>query len=335
MQAIGYSRNLAADQPDALVALELARPEPQCMDLLVEVHATSVNPVDTKVRAGAAVAPGDCRVLGWDACGVVAAMGAGVEGFAVGERVWYAGALQRPGSNAEFQCVDARLVARAPASWSDAEAAALPLTGLTAWESLFERLGYTRQPSAWNSAHPLLLINGAGGVGSITLQLCRLAGIPVTATAGRSDSRAWCTKMGADNIMEHGALAQCADNSFARILCAHDTDAYFALMSRLVAPQGLICGLSSTRQTHDLQPMMSKSAGFVWEFMFTRAQYQTADMQVQGEILGALAELADAGRIVPTLTATTFGLSVDNLRDMHLRQEAGGLIGKQALVIRA
>ncbi|MFC6981759.1 zinc-binding alcohol dehydrogenase family protein [Microbulbifer taiwanensis] len=273
------------------------------------------------------------RVLGWDACGIVHSTGPEVDGFRPGDRVWYAGDYGRAGSNAEQQLVDARLVSRSPASLTPAQAAALPLTSLTAWEALFERLGYSAEPSEWNRANPLLIINGAGGVGSIALQLCRLAGIPVTATASRAQSRDWCRQMGATDVIDHAELAQWPEASFARILCCHDTDRYFDTMARLVAPQGLICALSSTKEPHQLQPLMSKSAGFVWEFMFTRSQYHTADMGRQGQILEAVARLVDEGQLQSTLTETVTGLSADNIRNMHRRQEEGGLIGKQVLLL--
>lgn len=333
MKAVGYTANLPIDHPEALVERELPTPVPGDRDVLVKVQAVSVNPVDTKVRLGEPAGADSIRVLGWDACGTVHAAGSYVEPFRPGDRIWYAGDRGRAGSNAEWQVVDARLVSRAPASLTAAQAAALPLTSLTAWEALFERLGYSAEPSDWNRATPLLIINGAGGVGSIALQLCRLVGIPVTATASREQSRNWCLQMGATDVIDHAELAQWPDASFARILCCHDTDRYFDTMARLVAPQGMICALSSTNEPHQLQPLMSKSAGFVWEFMFTRSQYQTADIDRQGQILAAVAGLVDEGRLQTTLTEMVTGLSADNVRAMHRRQEAGGLIGKQVLSI--
>lgn len=317
---------------DVLEERELPMPEAGPGDLLVRIQACAMNPVDTKFRAGRPLPESGFRVLGWDACGQVEALGEGVTGFAVGDQVYYAGQTDRHGCNAEYQAVDARLVAKAPASLNPAEAAALPLTGLTAWEALFERLGYEPDARELNATKPLLIINGAGGVGSIALQLCRWAGIPVAATASRPESQAWCWQMGATEVIDRAALVDLPDNRFARILCCHDTDAYFDLMSRLVAPQGLICALAGTREKHDLQPLMNKSAGFIWEYMFTRSQHQTADIARQGDILTELARLVEAGEVKTTLTDTTTGLTAGNIAALHERQEAGGLIGKQVVI---
>lgn len=333
MKAIGTTRPLPAGDPESLVEREIAAPEIESDDLLVRIEALSVNPVDVKVRASADPGPGGFKILGWDACGTVERVGSSVTGFAAGDRVWYAGAIDRQGCNAELHAVDARITAKAPASLSAAEAAALPLTSLTAWESLFERLGYTPEPSDFNRNHSLLLINGAGGVGSVALQLCRLAGIPVTATASRDESRAWCFEKGATDVVSRQELATMPDASFARILCAHDTDLYFDAMARLVAPMGLVCGLAGAKRPHDIQPMMRKSAGFVWELMFTRSQFRTPDMGEQGRILARVAGLVDEGKIESTLTDVTNGFTAANLRAMHEKQEGGGVIGKQALEV--
>ncbi len=331
MKAIGYSRPLPISDPDALVESDVAEPTLEASDLLVRMLAFSVNPVDVKVRFSVPPEPGSLKILGWDTCGVVEAVGPAAEGFEVGDRVWYAGQIDRQGCNAALHAVDARIASLAPRSCSPVEAAALPLTSLTAWESLFERLGYTPEPSEHNRRHRLLLINGAGGVGSVALQLCRLAGIPVTATASRDESRSWCFERGATEVVGYRELEGHAESAFARILCAHDTDLYFDVMARLVAPQGLLCCLAGAKQPHDIQPLMGKSAGFVWELMFTRSQFHTPDMAEQGRILGAMARLVDDGRIETTLTDVTEGLTAENLREMHRRQEGGHLIGKQAL----
>ena len=328
LRAVGYVDCLPIDQPGALVELDLPAPEPGPHDLLVAVRAASVNPVDIKTRLGRPGSEDRPQVLGWDACGEVVGMGDAVSGFQIGDAVWYAGAIDRPGCNAELHTVDARITSRKPESLGHAEAAALPLTSLTAWECLFERLGYDPEPSSRNRQRSLLLINGAGGLGSMILQLCRFAGISVTATASREESRQWCLELGADDVVAHEALRTVEDASFARIVCAHDTDAYFAEMTRLVAPQGLVCGVASAKEKHDLQPLMAKSAGFVWELMFTRSLFQTDDMSEQGRILEHVARLIDDGVLRTTLTERLTGLSADTFRAAHRRLEQGSMIGK-------
>ncbi len=333
MKAIAYTFNRAATEQDSLIDIDISCPKPDVFDLLVEIQAVSVNPVDTKVRSGVPLDNDECKVLGWDACGVVVETGSQSKGFKTGDRAWYAGQLNRQGSNAEFQSVDSRIASLAPKTLSASEAAVMPLTSLTAWEALFERLGYTEQPSDWNQRHPLLIINGAGGVGSIALQLCRIAGIPVTATASRQESQDWCRAKGADQVISHNHLTELAESSFSRILCCHDTDVYFEEMCRLIAPFGMICGLSSTHKSHDIKLLMNKSAGFVWEFMFTKSQLATIDMSTQGDILKAIALLVDSGQISSTLSKQYIGLTAANLRLMHQHQEKGQLIGKQALLV--
>lgn len=290
-------------------------PEPGPQDLLVEVSAAALNPVDGKTRAR--MAPGDTpRPLGFDACGRVAATGAQVTGFAPGDRVWYAGAVDRPGSNATHQLVDARIVARAPDSLSDADAAAIPLTALTAWEGLFERLAL-KPLSPEPQPERLLVINGAGGVGSVLLQLAKLSGIHATATASRAESVAWCRKMGAAEVLDHKALPDQPEGSFDRIFCAHDTDAYFPEMARLVAPQGRIVSIVGAQRPFDMAPLFQKSASFGWEYMFTRPVRKTPDIARQGEILAEVARLFDDGSLTVTRTETLEGLSVENVEAAH------------------
>jgi NADPH2:quinone reductase len=332
MRAVGYYESLPISEAGALCDIDLARPEPDANDLLVAVRATALNPVDVKTRLSKAGADDEPRVLGWDASGEVVGIGASVTDFEIGDAVWYAGDINRPGSNAEFQCVDARIAARKPDSLNHVEAAAMPLTSLTAWECLFDRLGYDAEPSQHNQQTPLLLINGAGGLGSMVLQCCRFAGIPVTATASRESSRKWCLKLDATDVVGHEEIQRLTDGSFPRILCAHDTDAYFAEMARLVAPQGLVCAVASAKQKHDIQALMAKSAGFVWELMFTRSLFQTDDMAKQGEILRKVAQLVDSAVLQTTLTEELAGLSATTFIKAHKRIEQGRMIGK--LVVR-
>jgi zinc-binding alcohol dehydrogenase family protein len=332
MRAVGYHECLPISEAGALWDVDLALPEPGANDLLVAVRATALNPVDVKTRLSKAGSGDEPRVLGWDASGEVVGMGATVTDFEIGDEVWYAGDINRPGSNAEFQCVDARIAARKPESLNHVEAAAMPLTSLTAWECLFDRLAYDAKPSQHNQQTPLLLINGAGGLGSMILQCCSFAGIPVTATASRESSKEWCLKLGAADVVGHQEIPGLADGSFPRIVCAHDTDAYFAEMVRLVAPQGLVCAVASAKQKHDIQPLMAKSAGFVWELMFTRSLFQTDDMAKQGEILRTVAQLVDGAVMQTTLTEELSGLSAATFITAHKRLEEGRMIGK--LVVR-
>jgi len=328
MKAVAHTDNLPIDRPGALVDIEAPDPEPGPNDLLVRPRAVSVNPVDIKTRLGKPASAEEPRILGWDASGEVVGLGADVSGFGVGDEMWYSAQIDRPGTDAELHLVDARIAARKPERLDHAEAAAMPLTTVTAWECLFDRLGYTMEPGDHNARTPLLLINGAGGLGSMALQLARHAGIRVTATAGRQVSRDWCREMGASDIIGHDELKDVPDNGFARILCAHDTDLYFDDMSRLVAPQGLVCAVASTQKPHDLQPMMAKSAGFVWELVFTRSLFQTPDMARQGEILATAAKWVDKGELKTTLTETLRGLSAETFIEAHRRLESGRMIGK-------
>lgn len=303
---------------------------PEGMDLLVAVRVCALNPVDAKVMSR--MPPGaPPRRLGFDACGEVVAIGPEAQGFAPGDRVWYAGAADRPGSFGTAQLVDSRIAAHAPATLDDADAAAMPLTTLTAWEALFERLHLT---ALSEDAQPerLLVINGAGGVGSIMLQLAACSGIAATATASRKESRDWCLARGAAEVVDHAALTGIEDDTFDRIFCAHDTDAYFDTMARLVAPQGMIVSVVGTQQAHDLFPLFQKSASFGWEYMFTRPVMRTTDMARQGEILARVAQLFDAGRLTSTRTVTLEGLSPKTVQEALDRQNSGRQIGK--IVIR-
>ncbi|MGH8046140.1 MAG: zinc-binding alcohol dehydrogenase family protein, partial [Chthoniobacterales bacterium] len=240
MKAIGITAALPADHPECFATLDLPTPEPGPRDLLVKVHAVGVNPVDTKVRrAHDGKSP---RVLGWDAAGVVEAVGSEVTMFAPGGAVYYAGDITRPGSNAEYQLVDERIVGRKPASLSFAEAAALPLTTITAWEALFHRMGIEEAVSG----KKLVIVGGAGGVGSIAIQLAKhLTSLHVTATASRPESAAWCRELGADATVDHRGdwAAELGADSIACIACFNDTDGHWERMARAVAPQGVICSI--------------------------------------------------------------------------------------------
>ncbi|MGM0518006.1 MAG: zinc-binding alcohol dehydrogenase family protein [Pseudomonadota bacterium] len=342
MKAIGFEKHLPVDHPEALRAFDLPLPDPGPHDLRVAVEAVSVNPVDTKVRALrdpdpehpdnlADPAP---RVLGFDAVGTVDAVGSEVSRFRPGDRVFYAGDIGRPGSNAEFQLVDEVIVGHAPRSLEAADAAALPLTALTAWETLFDRLGLS--PDGADAGTPVLLINGAGGVGSMAIQLACAADLKVIATASRQTSRDWCRQLGADEVVDHfGDLpAQLAEREIGEIpaiACFNDLDRHYPAMAELVAPQGRLASIVGNKSPLPFQELRNKSVGFFWEYMFTRPRYDTPDKGRQGEILDAVAGMADSGRLRSTRTQTLGAINPDNLREAHRLLEAGHVIGKLTL----
>jgi NADPH2:quinone reductase len=338
MRAIVAPRSLPCSDPGCLVEMELPEPAAGPHDLLIQVEAVAVNPVDTKVRAS--LPPeGAPRLLGWDGAGTVLAAGAAVGGLGlaapgVGDRVWFAGDITRPGCQAERVAVDARLCARRPASLGAAAAAALPLTGLTAWEALFDRLG--NDPEGGHSGRSLLILGGAGGVGSIAIQLARRAGLRVVASASRPESRAWVEDLGAEAVVDHHAplapqLAALGLPQIDQIACFSDTDSHWAAMADLIRPQGAIVAIVGNRQPLDLNLLKAKSVSFHWEYMFTRAQFRTSDMARQGEILARLAELVDAGALRSTATRLLEPIDAANLRLAHGLLEEGRMIGKLVL----
>lgn len=335
MKAVALTRYLPIDDPDALFDVDLDVPVPGPHDLRVRVEAVSVNPVDTKVRAPKPQVEAAPKVLGYDAAGVVDAVGDDVSGFAVGDAVYYAGDITRSGSNAQFQLVDARLVARRPDTLDFAQAAALPLTALTAWELLFERMPYAFDGGG--AGRSLLVIAGAGGVGSIAIQLAKLAGFTVIATASREETVAWCRTLGADHVVDHRqALApQLRALGFETVDAAlnlADTDQYWEVLGELLAPLGhvgLIVEPAGALKIGD--PYKAKCIGIHWEFMFARARFKTADMAEQGRILARVAALVDAGRLRSTLTETLSPISAGTMREAHRRLESGRTIGKLAV----
>ena len=303
-------------------------------DLRVGVEVVSVNPVDVKVRAPKEKTEVEPRVLGWDAAGVVDAIGEAVTGFRRGDRVYYAGSIARPGSNAELHLVDHRLAAQMPRSLDFADAAALPLTALTAWEGLFERL--LLEPEGRDRGRTLLVIGGAGGVGSMVIQLAKAAGLVVIATASRPETRAWARDLGADAILDHGEplRAQLEATGHAHVDYIFDTqstEAWWAAMADLIAPQGRIVGIVETSKPVDLDLLKGKSAGFAWEFMFTRSLYATPDMAAQGTILRRVAAWTDAGTVRTTRRELIGSITAANLREAHRLVESGRTIGKIVL----
>lgn len=337
MKAIGLTEYLPIDDPRSLQDLEIeAPPPPQGRDILVRIEAISVNPVDTKLRAprsGLEPAP---RILGFDAAGVIEATGAEVTTFAVGDEVYYAGDVTRPGSNARLQLVDERLVGRKPTTLDFAEAAALPLTTLTAWELLFERMPF-RFDGNHNAGKSLLVIGGAGGVGSIAIQLARHAGFTVIATASRPETVAWCRQMGAQHVIDHHQplLPQLLALGFHQVSAAinlADTDRYWQPLGELLAPQGHVGLIVEPRGELRIgDPYKAKCIGIHWEMMFARARFRSDDMIEQHRILTRAASLIDAGELRTTLSHTLGPITAANLREAHRLLESGRTIGKVSL----
>ncbi len=334
MKAIVQLQCLPTTDPDCLVEIVMPRPAPSGRDLLVRVEAVSVNPVDTKLRRHAAPPPGQPRVLGYDVAGVVDAVGPDVTLFHPGQPVWYAGARTRPGGNAEFQLVDERLVGRKPATLDFAQAAALPLTTITAWESLFDRL---QLPTGGAAGQGVLLITaGAGGVGSIAIQLAKcLTGVRVVATASRPESRAQALALGADLVIDHAQpiAQQLADTGMRWvdwIFSVSHTDQHFAELAKSIAPFGRLCVIDETGPI-DVRLLKPRSASLHWEGMFTRSGFNLADMGAQGALLNQVADLVDAGRIRSTQAQHGGRITAANLVAAHAAVETGRMLGKIVL----
>jgi zinc-binding alcohol dehydrogenase family protein len=334
MRAIGYTKSLPIDDPQSLVDLDLPKPEATGRDLLVEVKAVSVNPVDTKIRQRRDDPDGKPQVLGWDASGVVVAVGPDVTGFAVGDEVFYAGAIDRPGTNSEYHLVDERIVGHKPTSLDWAQAAALPLTSVTAWETLFDRLD-VRKPVP-GAANAILIIGGAGGVGSITIQLARqLTDLTVIATASRDETRGWVEELGAHHVIDHrkplaAQVEALGLGAPAFVFSTTHTDEHIAEIGELLAPQGRLA-LIDDPKTLDIVPLKQKSISVHWELMYTRSLFQTADMGEQGVLLDEVARLVDAGTIRTTLAENFGKIDAANLRKAHERIESHTAKGKIVL----
>ncbi|SLN71980.1 Zinc-type alcohol dehydrogenase-like protein [Falsiruegeria litorea R37] len=331
MKAVGFLNSLPIEADDSLLDVDLSTPELRPKDLLVAVEAVSINPADAKRRIRTAVDQPHPEpfVLGYDAVGLVEAVGPDVTGFKQGDRVWYAGDVNRPGSYAELQAVDHRLVSHAPQSVDAAAAASMPLVSLTAWEMLFDRL----QVRSEASGETLLIIGGAGGVGSVTAQLARkLTGLEVIATASRSETEAWCRDMGAHHVVNHRDLiaqTRATGTEFVDYIVQYaDTAQHWDAMCELIAPQGRIGTIVETDQKLDISALQGKSAALMWELMFTRSLFSTADMACQGQILARMARLIDDGVIRTTQTRVLGGLSAQTLKTAHEIIETGAMVGK-------
>ncbi len=335
MKAIGFKTSLPIIEENSFISFETETPKPTGRDLLVRIQAVSVNPVDTKIRKTAAKdqvleTP---RIIGWDAVGIVEKIGNEVEFFALGDAVFYAGDLNRPGSNAEYQLVDERIVGHKPINISIAEAAAMPLTALTAWETFFDRMRITREQDSGKS---LLIIGGAGGVGSVAIQLAKkIAGLTVLATSSRKETAAWCTDHGADHIINHKDLVnEVREAGFKEvdfIADFQDINAYWDHCTELIKPQGHIASITGSPEPVALNKIKSKSVTFSWELMYTRSMFKTPDMLAQHKILDAIADLLDEGTIKSTLTNTLHGMTVANFKEAHKILESGKAIGKTVI----
>lgn len=336
MKAVGLTHYLPITDPESLQDFDLPKPEPKERDLLVRVEAVSVNPIDTKIRRSISSDQPEPspRVLGWDAAGVVEAVGPEATCFHPGDEVYYAGSLTRPGTNSEYHLVDERLAAKKPSSLDMAHAAGLPLTAITAYEAFCERMGISM--TGESEGKTLLIIGGAGGVGSLAIQLAKIAGLKVIATASRRESRAWCEHMGADKILDH---TQSIPAQLQRVNCSmvdyifntSSTDEHWSAMSEAIHPQGRICCLVDAIKPLDINILKWKSVSFSWEFMFTRSLYQTKDMVEQQRLLTHIAHWVEAGLIQPTLTESLSPITAAHLKAAHAKLESGHMIGKFVL----
>lgn len=332
MKAVGIRTSLPVTDEHSFILFETETPVPKEHELLVKVNAVSVNPVDYKVRQNSAKStvleiP---KILGWDAAGIVQAVGEKVSLFKPGDAVYYAGDLTKPGSNSEFQLVDERITGKKPSSLTMEEAAAMPLTSLTAWEIMFDRIRINPEKDKKKS---ILIIGGAGGVGSVAIQLAKeIAGLTVIATASRQETVDWCLQQGADFVVDHKELVTNVRNAGFQyvdfILDFVDTNAYWRSMAELIKPQGHIASITGSGEPLPLNILKSKSVSFSWELMYTRSTFQTDDMIEQHHILNKMADLLDGGFIKTTLTQTLDGLTVENFRRAHQLLESGKTIGK-------
>ncbi|MBR9908779.1 MAG: zinc-binding alcohol dehydrogenase family protein [Gammaproteobacteria bacterium] len=338
MQAVGYCKSLPINDPASLTDFELPQPSASGRDLLVKVAAIAVNPVDFKIRQRVSPADGDFKVLGWDAVGEVVATGDAVIQFKPGDQVYYAGDLNRQGSNAEYQLVDERLVGNKPKSLSDADAAALPLTAITAWEMLFDHLAIQQQnPDAIEPSNDVILVVGAaGGVGSILIQLARaLTGATLIATASRQSSQAWVKQLGAHHVIDHSQplpaqIEALGIGPVTHVASLTHTDNYIDSYTEVLAPRGKIA-LIDDPASLDILKLKPKSLSLHWEFMFTRSMFQTADMIEQSRLLNRVAELVDRGYIQTTAGKNLGAINAENLRAAHAELESGRSIGKIVL----
>jgi zinc-binding alcohol dehydrogenase family protein len=334
MKAVGYRKSLPIDASEALIDFETEKPEPKGRDIRVAVKAISTNPVDYKVRKRAAPPQGETKILGYDAAGIVDAVGSEVTLFEPGDEVFYAGSILRQGTNSEFHLVDERIVGRKPKTLSFAEAAALPLTSITAWELLFDRLGAA--PGMSVDPRTLLIVGGAGGVGSILIQLARrLTGLTVVATASRAPSQKWCLDLGADAVVDHSKpmkeqIEKLKVPPVALVASLTNTDQHYKAIAELMAPQGKY-GLIDDPAEFNVGVFKGKAISIHWESMFTRSSFQTQDMIGQHRLLNDVANLIDKGVLRTTLDQRFGTINAANLKRAHALLESGQSRGKIVL----
>ncbi|MBY5458681.1 zinc-binding alcohol dehydrogenase family protein [Rhizobium leguminosarum] len=334
MRAVAYKTPQPISAETSLIDVELPMPEAGGHDLLVEIKAVSVNPVDVKVRAHSAPPADELKVLGWDAAGIVKAVGADVTLFKPGDEVFYSGVISRPGSNAEFHLVDERIVGAKPKSLDFAAAAALPLTSITAYEALFDRLKV--QDAVSGAARSILIIGGAGGVGSIAIQIARaLTDLTVIATASRPETQDWVKELGAHHVVDHSKpiapqVAALGIGAPGFIFSTTNTDSHIGDIVEAIAPQGRFA-LIDDPKTLDVVPFKRKAVSVHWELMFTRPLYGTPDMIEQHKLLNRVSELVDGGKIRTTLSEIVGPIDAANLKTAHAMVESGRMKGKAVL----
>jgi len=328
MKAVGYQQPLAVTEQGSLLDIELPRPDASGRDILVKIEAVSVNPVDTKIRRGVKPPEGEFKVLGWDAVGVVESIGNEVSLFSPGDKVWYAGAIDRPGTNMEYHLVDERIVAKMPATLNYNEAAALPLTSITAWELLFDRLKITNTQTG-----TLMIIGAAGGVGSILIQLAKqLTKLTVIASASRSETKKWVKSLGADYVIDHSQslILELQAQGFSDVnyiaSLTHTAD-HLSDIASLISPQGHLA-LIDDPEEFNIMPFKTKSVSIHWEFMFTRSLFETDDIIEQHNLLSRVAKLVDSGTIKTTALENFGKINACNLIKAHTFLESGKATGK-------
>ncbi|MEO6290882.1 MAG: zinc-binding alcohol dehydrogenase family protein [Ginsengibacter sp.] len=335
MKAIGFKQSLPISEKESFIEFETEKPTPAGYDLLVKISAISVNPVDFKIRQSAAkdTILDKPKIIGWDAVGTVEAAGDKTSRFKAGDEVYYAGDITRSGSNAEYQLIDERIAGHKPKNLTIAEAAAIPLTGLTAWESLFDRIKVNPKT---DKRKTILVLAGAGGVGSIAIQIAKkVAGLTVIATASRPESQNWCKQLGADYVVNHrnlkAELEKTGHSEIDYILDFVDLEGYWEIAADLIKPQGHIVSITGSSKPLNLNLLKNKSVTFSWELMYTRSMFTTDDIDRQHQILDEIAVLLDAGTLKTTLTTTLQGFTVENLKRAHEMQESGTTIGKTVI----